>query len=91
MKTNPTYDQVHFNCYLTVRQKIYIKELAKILIRTQTDIIREAVHYWLKEKGIDDGLIFDEEELLAAYERGREEMRREVEATVAKEGETCED
>jgi hypothetical protein len=67
----------------TIRQKIYIKELAKILIRTQTDIIREAVHYWLKEKGIDDGLIFDEEELLAAYERGRDGMRTEAEDVAA--------
>lgn len=84
MKSDPTYSLVHINCHLTVRQKVYLEEISKITKRPQTDIVREAVHYWLKGQGVDDGQIYDREELLKEYLKHRGEFRDGVKDDEAK-------
>jgi hypothetical protein len=71
MKKDSTYAQRHFNCYPTVRQKNILEIISGKLKRPQTDIVREAVHFWLRGKRIDDGLIYDTEDFMREYDRAR--------------------
>ena len=69
MQKDPIFTQIRFPCYLTERQPFLLKEVAKERGAPVTELLREAVHYWLKEKGKDDGLLFSIEETVEAYER----------------------
>ena len=69
MKFDPTYDLIHFNCYFTLTQKRMLTELSNDTNRPQTDLVREAVHFWLMGRGMDDGLIFDMEDFHRAFDK----------------------
>ena len=58
------YKQVHFNAYLTIRQKELLKQLAIRMNQSNAELVRMAVHYFLRDNGLDDGLICDREEML---------------------------
>lgn len=78
MKNNPTYDTVQFPFYMTQRQKALLKEVAKKRSAPLSELLREAVHLFLKKHEKWDGLIYSEEEFFAEYVRGREEMREDA-------------
>ena len=75
MKSDPTFSYVRFPCYLTERQKCLLEEISKERGDSITELLREAVHYWLKAKGKDDGLLYSVEETIEAYMKERERMR----------------
>ena len=58
------YKHVHFNAYLTIVQKRLLKQLAIRMNQSNAELVRKAVHYFLRDKGLDDGLICDREEAL---------------------------
>ena len=58
------YKYVHFNAYLTIRQKKLLKQLAIRMNQSNAELVRMAVHYFLRDNGLDDGLICDREEML---------------------------
>ena len=69
MKKTPTYALTKFNCALTVRQKQILYQISTELKRPIADIVREAVHCWLRERGVEDGLIYDREDFMREWER----------------------
>jgi hypothetical protein len=90
MQKDATYAPVRFPAYITQRQLALLREVASERGESVTELLREAVHYWLKRRGKWDGLIYDKEEFYREYLRGREEMReaalhREEEFRDAKE------
>ncbi len=58
------YKLVHFNAYLTIVQKRLLKQLAIRMNQPIAELVRKAVHYFLRGNGLDDGLICDREEML---------------------------
>ena len=58
------YKHVHFNAYLTIVQKRLLKQLAQRMNQPIAELVRMAVHYFLRDNGLDDGLICDREEML---------------------------
>lgn len=68
---NPKLKIVRFNCYLTVFQKELLAKISKDTRRPKTDVVRQAVHYFLQDRGLDDGLIFDKRNFLREYKRAR--------------------
>ena len=58
------YKYVHFNAYLTIVQKRLLKQLAIRMNQSNAELVRMAVHYFLRDNGLDDGLICDREEML---------------------------
>ena len=58
------YKLVHFNSYLTIRQKKLLKQLAQRMNQSNAELVRKGIHYFLRDKGLDDGLICDREEML---------------------------
>ena len=56
------FQTVRFNAYITE----YLTELLNRLSREEdcpkTDLVREAIHSWLRERGIDDGLSYDQKD-----------------------------
>ena len=61
---NIGYKYVHFNAYLTIVQKKLLKQLAIRMNQSNAELVRMAVHYFLRDNGLDDGLICDREEML---------------------------
>ena len=60
------YKHVHFNAYLTIRQSKLLKQLAQRMNQSNAELVRMAVHYFLRKNGLDDGLICDREEMLGS-------------------------
>ncbi len=58
------YKHVHFNAYLTIVQKRLLKQLSQRTNQSKAKLVRRAVHYFLRDNGLDDGLICDREEML---------------------------
>ncbi len=58
------YKLVHFNSYLTIVQKKLLKQLAIRMNQSRAELVRKAVHYFLRDNGLDDGLICDRAEML---------------------------
>ncbi len=58
------YKFVHFNAYLTIRQKELLKQLAQRMNQSNAELVRMAVHYFLRDNGLDDGLLCDREDVL---------------------------
>ncbi len=58
------YKLVHFNAYVTIVQKRLLKQLAIRMNQSRAELVRKAVHYFLRDNGLDDGLICDREEAL---------------------------
>ena len=53
-----------FNSYITQYQGEILNILSRKTRRSKSDIVREAIHFWLREKGIDDGLMYDMKDCL---------------------------
>ncbi len=58
------YKLVHFNAYVTIVQKRLLKQLSQRMNQPIAELVRKAVHYFLRDNGLDDGLICDREEML---------------------------
>ena len=60
---NPkTFKNIRFNSYITEYQKELLDRLSHDADRPKTDLVREAIHCWLRKRGLDDGLIYDEQD-----------------------------
>ena len=45
-------------------QKRLLKQLSQRMNQSRAELVRKAVHYFLRDNGLDDGLICDKEEML---------------------------
>ncbi len=52
-----------FNSYLTEYQTELLNRLARERNCPKTELLREALHYFLRKNGLDDGLSYDERDL----------------------------
>ena len=60
---NPkTFKTIRFNSYITELQKEFLNKLSQDRNCPITELVREAIHYLLREKGFDDGLSYDQED-----------------------------
>ncbi len=60
MFMNPKiFKQRRFNSYITEYQKELLDRLSREEDRSITDLVREAIHCWLRDRGVDDGLSYD--------------------------------
>ena len=71
------YKHVHFNAYLTIRQKELLKQLAIRMNQSNAELVRMVVHYFLRDNGLDDGLICDREEMLESLPEIQGPRRRQ--------------
>ncbi len=63
MFMNPKiFKQRRFNSYITEYQKELLNRLSREEHRPITDLVREAIHCWLRDRGVDDGLSYDEKD-----------------------------
>ena len=63
MFMNPKiFKQRRFNSYITEYQKELLDRISREEHRPITDLVREAIHCWLRERGIDDELIYDQKD-----------------------------
>jgi len=53
------FKSVRFNSYLTEYQKELLNRRSQKEHRPITDLVREAIHCWLRDRGVDDGLSYD--------------------------------
>ncbi len=53
------FKQRRFNAYITEYQKEILDRLSREEDRPITDLVREAIHCWLRDRGVDDGLSYD--------------------------------
>ncbi len=58
------YKNARFNSYLTIVQKRLLKKLAQRMNQSRAELVRKGVHYFLRDNGLDDGLICDRKEML---------------------------
>jgi hypothetical protein len=57
---NPNISKsVRFNSYITEYQKELLNRRSQKEHRPITDLVREAIHCWLRDRGVDDGLSYD--------------------------------
>jgi hypothetical protein len=77
MKNDPTFRYVRFPCYLTERQLALLKEIARERREAVTELVREAVHYWLKALGRSDAQFYSTEEVAEAVAMQQREQERE--------------
>ena len=68
---NPKFKTVRFNSYINVYQKELLNRLSQEKKCPITELVRQAIHYFLRERGLDDGLICDARELLLEYKRAK--------------------
>ncbi len=60
MFMNPKiFKQRRFNAYITEYQKELLNRLSRERNCPKTELLREALHYFLRENGLDDELIYD--------------------------------
>jgi len=64
------FKYTRFNSYITEYQKELLSRRSQKEHRPITDLVREAIHCWLRERGIDDELIYDQKD----HERWLEEI-----------------
>ena len=63
MFMNPKiFKSVRFNSYITEYQKELLNILARERNCPKTELLREALHYFLRENGLDDELIYDQKD-----------------------------
>ncbi len=71
MFMNPKiFKSVRFNAYITENQKELLNRLSRERNCPKTELVREALHYFLRENGLDDELIYDQKD----HERWLEEI-----------------
>jgi len=63
MFMNPKiFKQRRFNSYLTEYQTELLSRLSRERNCSKTELVREALHYFLRENGLDDELIYDQKD-----------------------------
>ncbi len=63
MFTNPKiFKYTRFNSYITEYQTELLNRLSRERNCPKTELLREALHYFLRENGLDDGLSYDEKD-----------------------------
>ncbi len=63
MFLNPEiFKTTRFNSYITEYQKELLNSFSQKEQRPITDLVREAIHCWLRDKGVDDELIYDQKD-----------------------------
>ncbi len=63
MFMNPKiFKQRRFNSYLTENQTELLNRLSRERNCPKTELLREALHYFLRKNGLDDGLSYDEKD-----------------------------
>jgi len=56
------FKSVRFNSYITEYQRELLNRLSRERNCPKTELVREALHYFLRKNGLDDELIYDEED-----------------------------
>ena len=56
------FQYTRFNSYLTEYQTELLNRLSRERNCSKTELVREALHYLLRDNGLDDELIYDEED-----------------------------
>ena len=87
MFMNPKiFKQRRFNSYITEYQKELLDRISRERNRSKTELLREALHYFLRDNGLDDELIYDEKdhekqmaEIFPWWNKGRKEEERDRE------------
>jgi hypothetical protein len=60
---NPNiFKNTRFNSYITEYQTELLNRLSRERNCPKTELVREALHYFLRENGLDDELIYDEKD-----------------------------
>ena len=60
MFMNPKiFKNTRFNSYITEYQKELLDRLSRERNYSKTELVREALHYFLRKNGLDDELIYD--------------------------------
>ncbi len=63
MFMNPKiFKQRRFNAYITEYQKELLNRLSRESNCSKTELLREALHYFLRKNGLDDELIYDQKD-----------------------------
>jgi hypothetical protein len=63
MFMNPNiFKSVRFNSYITEYQKELLNRLSRERNCPKTELLREALHYFLRKNGLDDELSYDEKD-----------------------------
>ena len=63
MFMNPKiFKNTRFNSYITEYQTELLNRLSRERNCPKTELLREALHYFLRENGLDDGLSYDEKD-----------------------------
>ncbi len=63
MFLNPKiFKSVRFNAYITEYQTELLNRLSREKNCPKTELVREALHYLLRDNGLDDELIYDQED-----------------------------
>ena len=63
MFMNPKiFKNTRFNAYLTEYQTELLSRLSRERNCSKTELVREALHYFLRKNGLDDGLSYDEKD-----------------------------
>jgi len=53
------FKSVRFNSYITEYQNELLNRLSRERNCPKTELVREAIHCWLRDRGVDDGLSYD--------------------------------
>ncbi len=73
---NPKYKVFRFNSYLCPSQKEMLDKLSQETHRSRSDIVREALHRLLRDRGYDDGLLYDKKDMEKEGMRSLEHMKQ---------------
>ncbi len=53
------FKNVRFNSYITEYQNEFLNRFSRERNCPKTELVREAIHCWLRDRGVDDGLSYD--------------------------------
>ncbi len=88
------FKSTRFNSYITEYQKELLNRLSRERNCPKTELLREALHYFLRKNGLDDELIYDEEddekqmaEIFPGW-RGRKEEEEDMDLEALGRGST---
>ncbi len=56
------FKYTRFNSYLTENQNEFLNRLSRERNCPKTELLREALHYFLRDNGLDDELIYDQKD-----------------------------
>jgi len=86
------FTYTRFNSYLTQYQTELLNRLSRERNCPKTELLREALHYFLRKNGLDDELIYDQDdnekrlaEIFPWWNKGRKEEALEGEGEISLE------